>query len=46
MSQLIAIYDTETTGLPLFREPNDDPRQPHLVNICILLYTPQGELVD
>ncbi|CZT29871.1 3'-5' exonuclease [Pseudomonas cerasi] len=46
MSQLIAIYDTETTGLPLFRDPSDDPRQPHLVDICILLYTPQGELVD
>jgi len=46
MNQLIAIYDTETTGLPRFKDPSDDPRQPHLVDLCILLYTPQGELVD
>ncbi|QXG34004.1 3'-5' exonuclease [Pseudomonas viridiflava] len=46
MSQLICVLDTETTGFPLFRDPSDDPRQPHLVDICALLYTPQGELVD
>ncbi|MGH8381783.1 3'-5' exonuclease [Pseudomonas sp.] len=46
MSELICIFDTETTGLPLFRDPSDDPRQPHIVDICALLYTPQGQLVD
>jgi len=46
MSDLICFFDTETTGLPLFRDPSDDPRQPHIVDICALLYTPQGELVD
>lgn len=46
MSDLICIFDTETTGLPLFRDPSDDLRQPHIVDICALLYTPQGELVD
>ena len=46
MSQLICVFDTETTGLPLFRDPSDDPRQPHIVDICALLYTTQGELVD
>lgn len=46
MSDLICIFDTETTGFPLFRDPSDDPRQPHIVDICALLYTPQGELVD
>ncbi|MFZ4823660.1 3'-5' exonuclease [Pseudomonas putida] len=46
MSQLICIYDTETTGLPNFRDPSDHPDQPHLVDICALLYTPEGELVD
>lgn len=30
-------YDTETTGLPLFKEPSDDPRQPHLVQLAAAL---------
>lgn len=46
MPDLICIFDTETTGLPLFRDPSDDPRQPHIVDVCALLYTPQGDLVD
>lgn len=46
MDKLISVYDSETTGLPLFRDPSDDPRQPHLVDICILAYSPDGTLVD
>lgn len=46
MSDLICIFDTETTGLPAFKLPSDDPSQPHIVDICALLYTPQGDLVD
>jgi DNA polymerase-3 subunit epsilon len=30
-------YDTETTGLPLFKEPNSDPRQPHIVQLAAIL---------
>lgn len=30
-------YDTETTGLPLFNEPSEDPRQPHLVQLAACL---------
>ena len=46
MSDLICFFDTETTGLPLFKSPSEHPDQPHIVDICALLYTPQGELVD
>lgn len=30
-------YDTETTGLPLFSEPSEDPRQPHVVQLGAIL---------
>lgn len=30
-------YDTETTGLPLFSEPSEDPRQPHIVQLAAAL---------
>ncbi|MBL4866367.1 MAG: 3'-5' exonuclease [Pseudomonadales bacterium] len=30
-------WDTETTGLPLFKEPSSDPRQPHIVQLAAAL---------
>lgn len=30
-------FDTETTDLPLFSEPSEDPRQPHVVQLAALL---------
>ena len=30
-------FDTETTGLPLFSEPSEDPRQPHIVQLAATL---------
>lgn len=32
------VFDTETTGLPLWKEPSDDPNQPHVVDIAWTLY--------
>ena len=34
---LAIFYDTETTGLPLFKEPSEHPGQPHIVQIAALL---------
>lgn len=31
--RLARFFDTETSGLPLFNDPSDDPRQPHIVQI-------------
>lgn len=36
------IFDTETTGLPDFREPSDAPQQPHLVQLAALLVDAAG----
>jgi DNA polymerase-3 subunit epsilon len=34
---LAFFYDFETTGLPLFKEPSEDPRQPHIVQAAGIL---------
>src|SRR5690242_2676017 len=40
-------YDTETTGLPDWKQPSEGEQQPHLVEICGLLYDADSrELVD
>lgn len=31
---LIFFFDTETTGLPSFKEPSDAPHQPHIVQVA------------
>jgi DNA polymerase-3 subunit epsilon len=46
-------YDTETTGVPLYKEPNDpatwvrsaDPRQPHIVQLAASLVDPSTRIV-
>jgi len=33
----ILFYDTETSGMPLWDQPSDDPRQPHIAQIAAAL---------
>jgi DNA polymerase-3 subunit epsilon len=35
--KLALFYDTETTGLPLFKEPSEHPDQPHIVQLAACL---------
>ncbi|TPG08285.1 3'-5' exonuclease [Rhodanobacter glycinis] len=43
----IIVLDTETQGFPLYKEPSEDPRQPHIVELAALLYDDAtGELVE
>ncbi|WP_334656963.1 3'-5' exonuclease [Sphingomonas panaciterrae] len=34
----ILFFDTETTGIPLWHDPSDDPRQPHVVELACELW--------
>lgn len=43
---LLFFYDTETTGLPLFGEPSEDPRQPHLVQLGAALVDSETRQVE
>lgn len=43
---MILAFDTETTGLPLWHDPSDDPRQPHIVQLAAILFQPNGEEVE
>lgn len=40
------VVDTETTGLPLFKERSNDPRQPHLVQLALISYNDEGAEVS
>lgn len=36
----ILVFDTETTGLPLFSQPSGDPAQPHIVQLAAAMVHP------
>ncbi len=40
---MILFYDTETTGLPLFNEPSDDPAQPRICQLAAMLTNDSGD---
>jgi DNA polymerase-3 subunit epsilon len=40
------VFDTETTGLPIWTEPSDDPKQPHIVDLACSLFDATGLEVD
>ncbi|MCA1973665.1 MAG: 3'-5' exonuclease [Caenispirillum sp.] len=42
----LLFFDTETTGLPDFGKPADDPAQPRIAAICMMLATPEGRTID
>lgn len=43
---MILGYDSETTGLPAWSEPSDDPRQPHLMQLAMIMQDMEGREVD
>lgn len=43
---MFLIFDTETTGLPLWDQPSDDPAQPHIVDLAISLFDRTGLEID
>ena len=46
MPLLKTFFDCETTGLPVWKSPSEDPCQPHIVEIAALLCNEAGIIVD
>lgn len=42
----VLVFDSESTGIPHFKDPSDAPHQPHLVELCGLLFTEGGALIE
>lgn len=43
---MILFYDSETSGLPDFRQPSDASHQPHLLQLAMLLHDMDGNEID
>lgn len=46
MSALTNVFDTETTGLPDWKNPSEAGHQPHIVEIASLLCDAAGNVID
>lgn len=46
MSKLIHVFDTETTGIPDWKQPSEAGHQPHMVEIASLLCDAAGNVID
>ena len=45
-AERFGVYDSETTGLPDWKQPSEAEHQPHLTDLCYLLFSKEGELID
>lgn len=45
MDDILFFYDTETTDLPLWKKPSNDPDQPHIVQLAFLLTDGEGNKI-
>jgi len=43
MDNLLLFFDTETSGLPLWDKPSEEPNQPHIVQLTALLVDPASK---
>ena len=43
---MFLIFDTETTGVPDFKKPADDPSQPRLCSVAACLVNEHGETIE
>ncbi len=46
MSDLVNVFDTETTGIPDWKNPSEAGHQPHIVEIAAILHNAQGAVID
>ncbi|UZZ09003.1 3'-5' exonuclease [Ectopseudomonas mendocina] len=46
MSNLINVFDFETTGIPDWKQPSEAGHQPHIVEVAALLCDAAGNIID
>lgn len=43
---MITAWDTETSDLPLWHDPSEDPRQPHIVRFAAIRFDDDGQVLE